>query len=79
MRRVPIAAGDHEERDDADCLRVAHASKAILFGADQLRGEGKEVVEHRPEEREYGHDDDTQNRVHALTLPEPRNARKWAQ
>jgi hypothetical protein len=73
------AAGDDEECRHTQGLGVAHATDAVLLGDDQLCGEREEVVEHRSEERKDGHDDDTENRVHALTLPDGRKARNRAQ
>jgi hypothetical protein len=54
-------------------LGVTHTAKVLSLGDDQLRGEGEEIVEHRPEKRENGHDNDTENRVHAMTLPDARS------
>ncbi len=51
-------------------MRVAHATHTFLVGDDQLRREGEKVVEHGSDEREDGHDNDTEQRVHALTLPD---------
>jgi hypothetical protein len=60
-------------------LGVAHTTDTFFVSDDQLCGEGEEIVEHRSEERKDGHDNDTENRVHALTLPDGRKARNRAQ